>query len=309
MVSRSGSEAAGDARVVRTARPDRRLALVGGAVALALALQCLRAVAWVDGGGSVTGAVAGVLASVVVSVAALAYARLSTPRADHLAVVVLGATSVGAPWLTLRTAGVSGAALVSLVLAAATLACLGARRNDSARRPLLVGGVVVAIAGTGFALLSPSQWSVVLPPESAAQAAGEVVMGTALRMPAAWVCAALMALGAVRVLVLRRAGTRSGVVGLLTLLALGALYVGASSPGLPVLGADGFAAYPSSVAVAAVMVVPWLLVSCQGSLLLAEAIRRTRSPAVTIAAALALVVLVVLGPRGLVAAILRGAGL
>lgn len=293
-----------------SARPGRRwYAVVTGASVVAVALQCVRATEWVAGGGNTSEAVVGALVSLVVVASVLAQVGWRSARSEHLAVVALGATTVGFPWLSLRASGIGGTLAIAVVFIGIAAVCLSDRRL-AGRRPLLVVGILVAALGVGVALVQPGRWPVEIAAESAAQAAGEVLMGTALRLPAAWVCAALLGLGVVRVLVLRRSSARSGAIALGALVLGGALYVGASSPGLPVLGADAYPAFPAPEALAAVLAVPWVLVSVQGGLLLAEEITRARTARVRVASTtLVLLVFVALGARGLVNAVLGGAGI
>ncbi|RXR26738.1 hypothetical protein EQW78_07870 [Oerskovia turbata] len=216
-----------------------------------------------------------------------------------LAVVTIG----WYPWLTLTTLAPRDVVALSFIPVAIGLV-LDGRLRGGPRRVLQVAGglvvlVLVALALRGVSSRSPEPAAI----ESSAQAAGEVLLGTALRLPPAWVGAALVLCGMIGLVVTRRWRSLPAVHVL-----LGVLYVFASAPWIPYLGYASWTALPPAAVFVAGLGVTGSLLAGAGAaslLTLTRASGLGRWPTALLCVA-ALAAAVVLADTGLITGIVAG---
>ncbi|MFJ4107266.1 hypothetical protein [Oerskovia enterophila] len=219
----------------------------------------------------------------------------------RLAFGMLGVAAIGLfPWVAI--AGLSPRDVVFLAFAPALVggfvAAWQARPGGRA-----LWGVSGLLAITSVILLwgASSRGVGQLPDESGAQAAGEVLLATALRLPAAWMGALLVLVGVVCALLDGRGRSWVWVH-----LAVGVAYVLAAAPGIPVVGAATLTWLPSAPLMAACLGVSGTFLGARGAAeLTTSAQARIPWTGVRTAVGVAMVVVVVvLSGRGLISAVI-----
>lgn len=206
------------------------------------------------------------------------------------------------PWLTLTTLPPRDVVAVSFLPVAVGLFLDGRTRRGARRVVELVAGpalaVAVAVVLSGVASRAPGPAT----PETPAQAAGEVLLGTALRLPPAWLGGALVVCGVVWLVLGRRWLVLPAVH-----VVLGVLYVLASSPWIPYLGYAAWTSLPPATVFVACLGVSGSLLAGAGAaslLALARGMRLGRWPMVLLA--VVALGMAVMSDTGLVAGLVSG---
>lgn len=219
----------------------------------------------------------------------------------RLAFGVLATTAIGLfPW-----AAIAAIAPRDVVVLAFAPALFGGFVSAWQARPggRVLWGIsgVLAIGALVMLWGASSRGAGALPIESGAQAAGEVLLATALRLPAAWMGAVLVLVGVVFALLDGRGRSWVWIH-----LGFGIVYVLAASPGIPLVGAASLTWLPSAPVMAACLGVSGVFLAAKGAAELAtSAGARIPWRGVRTGVSVVTVLLVVaLSGRGLISAVI-----
>lgn len=229
--------------------------------------------------------------------------ELVTDTSSRVWALVASLSVAWFPWIALTSLAARDLVGIALVPLGIALLVRGLRREGS-RRVLLSGAGAALLVLIAAALVGASgRGQVPLPPESSAQAAGEVLLGTALRLPPAWLGAFLIACGVVHLI-------SSGRGRFLTAghVLLAVVYVLGSAPGIPWVGASSLTWLPSPALAAALLGISGAVLAGAGAVGAARLVGGWSLPSWgrPLLVVLGLLAMLVLSGRGVIDGIVAG---